>query len=59
MVDIEYGDGIWVGVFDGAIASGTRTDSGANSTNDVIVDSVINSAILENTHYAFDPDYYL
>ena len=46
-------------VFDGVIASGTGTDSGENSTNDVIVDSVINSAILENTHYAFDPDYYL
>ncbi|MGD1922362.1 MAG: hypothetical protein ACFCAD_27800 [Pleurocapsa sp.] len=58
LIDIEYGNSVWVGVFSGVITSTETNDNSTPSTNDVIVDSVIQSAILENTHYAFDPDYY-
>ena len=58
LIDIEYGDGIWLGVFDGVITStGTRDNSTPNN-NDVINDSIVQGILLENTHYAFDPDNY-
>ena len=59
LVDIEYGDGIWVGVYDGVIASTTTNDNSTPSTNDVIVDNVVQNAIIDNAHFAFDPgDYF-
>lgn len=58
LIDIEYGDGLWVGVFDGVVASTGTSDNSTPTTNDVIVDSVVQGAILENTHFAFDPDHY-
>jgi|GEM_PF-1563341 len=49
LVDIEYGDGVWVGVFDGVIAStGSNSDS-IPSTDEVLIDGVIQNSLINNS----------
>lgn len=58
LVDLEYGEGIWVGVYSGVVTTTGTNNNSTSNTNDVITDTVIHNAVLENAHFAFDSDYY-
>ena len=59
VMDLEYGDGVWVTVFDGTLGSTDTNSDSTDSSSDVVTDMVIDNMILENSHYAFDPDYWI
>ena len=59
VVDLEYGDGVWVTVFDGTLGSTDTNSDSTDSNSNIATDMVIDNMILENSHYAFDPDHWM